>query len=152
MGENILQQLPEHGTCFVCGGQNPRGMGVTWFVQEDHSIYAEPVLEEAQQGPPNLAHGGALAALLDEAMGAAVWRASHRAAAVNININYHVPVPLGVKIEITGRVLEVKVKRISTVGEIRLPDGTLAVSGMGTYVEAPQLFTELTSPTASTTE
>lgn len=140
-----MQPLPEHGYCFVCGKQNTRGIGVTWYTKEDGSIFTEIILTNAQQGPPGIAHGGASAALLDEAMGAAVWRAGFRAAAVNLNTNYIKPVPLEVKVRVAGVFIEKKGKHIFAQGEIRLPDGTVAVKGKGIYVEAPHLFNELTS-------
>ncbi|MFU8771231.1 MAG: PaaI family thioesterase [Anaerolineales bacterium] len=140
-----MQPLPEHGFCFVCGHQNSHSMGVIWYARKDGSIFAEVTLTNAQQGPPGMAHGGASAALLDEAMGASVWRAGFRAAAVNLNTTFIKPVPLEVKVQVTGAFIEKKDKHIFTQGEIRLPDGTVAVKSKGVYVEAPHLFNELTS-------
>lgn len=140
-----MQALPEHGSCFVCGQQNSHSMGVTWYAREDGSIFAEVTLTNAQQGPPGMAHGGASAALLDEAMGAAVWRGGFRAAAVNLNTTFMKPVPLEVRVRVAGVFVEKKGKHIFAQGEIRLPDGALAVKGKGVYVEAPHLFNELTS-------
>jgi len=140
-----MQPLPEHGSCFVCGQQNARGMGVTWYAGEDGSIFTEITLTNAQQGPPGIAHGGASAALLDEAMGASVWRAGFRAAAVNLNTTYQKPIPLEVKIQVFGRFVERNGKYLFAQGEIRLPDGTVAVVAKGTYVEAPHMFNELSS-------
>ena len=137
-----MKHLPEHGSCFVCGKENDQSIGIRWFLREDHAIWGTITLTEKQQGPPNLAHGGATAALLDEAMGAAVWNEGFVAAAVNINIDYLKPVRLGVKIEITGRFVERKGKSIHAYGEIVLPDGGIAVVSKGIYVEAPQLFEE----------
>jgi len=61
------RRLTEHGVCFVCGRENPHGIGVQWWVREDGTVYARVTFREAQQGPPGHAHGGALAAVLDEA-------------------------------------------------------------------------------------
>ena len=138
-----MQSLPKHGSCFVCGSPNSPGMGVVWYALDDNSIFAEVTLNDAQQGPPGLAHGGASAALLDEAMGAAVWLAGYRVASVNLNISYRKPVPLGQSFKVTAQVNERNGKKVTEVGEIRLADGTLAVSGEGIFVEAPQLFTGL---------
>jgi uncharacterized protein (TIGR00369 family) len=135
-----MKLLPEHGKCFVCGGENPHSMGIRWYKQEDGTILGEICLTDAQQGPPHLAHGGASAALLDEAMGGAVWAAGHRVAAVNLNVSFHRPVPLNTAIRISARVTEQNGKAIHTTGEIRLADGEVAVSATGVYVEAPQLF------------
>jgi uncharacterized protein (TIGR00369 family) len=137
-----MRKLPEHGSCFVCGSLNSHGMGVVWYAREDGTIFAEVTLNEAQQGPPGLAHGGASAALLDEAMGAAVWQAGYRAVSISLNVQYRQPVPLGLKIQVVGKRMDKLDTQIFTQGEICLPDGTIAVRGKGVYVEADHLFTE----------
>ena len=63
------RKLPEHGWCFVCGSENPHGIGLTLWVDDDGILTSEFTLNDAQQGPPSYAHGGASAAILDEAMG-----------------------------------------------------------------------------------
>lgn len=136
-----MQPLPSHGPCFVCGSGDTPGMGVTWYVLDNGSIFSEVTLGRAQQGPPGFGHGGASAALLDEAMGAAVWLAGHRAASINLNISYHKPVPLGQLIRITAWVKEENGKKITAAGEIHLEKGSLVVSGEGIFVQAPHLFT-----------
>jgi acyl-coenzyme A thioesterase PaaI-like protein len=123
----------------VCGTANPRGLGLRWFRKEGDEIYAEFIFEVSQQGPPVHAHGGASAAILEEAMGAAVWRAGYDVVAVNLEINYKLPVPLGQKVVITARVQEVQARKVLTTGEIRLLDGAVAVTGGGIYVPAPHL-------------
>lgn len=135
-----MKRLPEHGWCYVCGKDNPQSIGVEWFVNEDQSIYGKVRLSKAQQGPPELAHGGASAALLDEAMGAAVWQAGHIVVAVNLNVSYHHPIPLGEEVEIKGEVVGQEGKAVYTEGEIRLGDGRVAVSAQGTFVEAPKIY------------
>ena len=73
-------------------------------------------------------------------MGAAVWRAGYSVVAVNLEINYSQPVPLGQKIAIEARIAEILPRKILTTSEMRLPDGSIAVTGRGIYVEAPHLF------------
>jgi uncharacterized protein (TIGR00369 family) len=127
-------------------------MGVVWYVLDDNSIFAEVTLNDAQQGPPGLAHGGASAALLDEAMGAAVWLAEFRVASINLNISYRKPVPLRQPFKVTAQVNERNGKKVTAVGEISLADGTLAVSGEGIFVQAPQLFNGLGADSRSADE
>ncbi len=138
-----MKQLSEHGSCFVCGTTNPRSLGLTWFEQETGEIFAEFVFDLAQQGPPGHVHGGASAAVLDEAMGAAVWRAGLRVVAVNLEINYRRALPLGEKVVISARVEEKQARKVLTSGEMRLPDGSVAVTGRGIYVPAPHLVGQL---------
>ena len=81
-----LKQLPEHGSCFLCGSENPHNVGLRWYVDEKGVVSSEFTLTLAQQGPPGHAHGGLSAAVLDEVMGAAVWQAGYTAAAVKIEV------------------------------------------------------------------
>lgn len=139
------QPLPEHGACLVCGTENPKSFGMKWFVTEEGAITGTITLTESQQGPPDFAHGGASAALLDEAMGAAVWHKGYSVVAVNLNVNYLKPLPLNQEVEVTGRIAEVEEdgKVVKASGEILLLNGEVAVKASGIYVNAPQFFDKL---------
>jgi uncharacterized protein (TIGR00369 family) len=132
----------------VCGSTNPHSIGLTWWLEDDGRLTADFELHLAQQGPPEHAHGGASAAILDEAMGLVVWTAGHKVAAVNLEINYHKPVPLHQPLHLEARILQVDERKIFSAGELRLADGTSAVSGRGIYVAAPQLFENVKLQTA----
>ena len=135
-----MKQLPEHGSCFLCGSENPHNVGLRWYIDEVGVVSSEFTLTLAQQGPPGHAHGGLSAAVLDEVMGAAVWQAGNTAAAAKIEVNYRRPVPLGQLISTKGYVTRRSGRKIYARGEICLPDGTVAVTGKGLYIIAPQLF------------
>jgi len=138
-----MRKLPEHGWCFVCGTSNPHSIGVSWYVHDDGRLTSEFTLNEAQQGPPGHAHGGASAALLDEAMGLVVWAAGLKVASVNLEINYHKPVPLQQPLTLETRISQKDERKTFATGEIKLADGTVAVSGRGIYVAAPKLFDQV---------
>jgi uncharacterized protein (TIGR00369 family) len=135
-----MKLVPEHGPCFVCGTQNPQSIGLRWYLHDDGKVTADITLTLAQQGPPTKSHGGASAAMIDEAMGIAVWAAGHRVVAANLNIDYKRPVPLGEAVSITGWVVREEGRKVFTEGEIRLSDGQVAVSGTGLFVRAEHLF------------
>jgi uncharacterized protein (TIGR00369 family) len=135
----VLRTLPEHGYCFVCGKTNQHGMGVRWQLMEDMSISAEITLDLAQQGPPGYAHGGASAALLDEAMGTSVWVAGHQAVAVNLQVNYLRPVPLHAPVVVKGRMERMEGRKIFASSTITSADGVTLATGQGIYIEAPEL-------------
>ena len=63
-----MKQLPEHGSCFLCGSENPHNVGLRWYVDEKGVVSSEFTLTLAQQGPPGYAHGGLSTAVLDEVM------------------------------------------------------------------------------------
>ena len=135
-----MKQLPEHGSCFICGSENPHSLGLRWFVNEKGVVSSDFTLTLAQQGPPGFAHGGVTAAVLDEVMGAAVWQAGYTVAAARLQVNYLEPVPLGVLLHTQGRITRRRGRKLYARGEIYLPNGTLGVTGSGLYIIAPQLF------------
>lgn len=140
----MKRQIPYHGWCFVCGNENPHGIGITMFVDENGVLTSEFTLNEAHQGPPGYTHGGASAAILDEAMGLVVWAAGYKVAAVNLEINYHKPLPLNQLLTLEARITQRDERKIFSTGEIKLPESTVAVSGRGIYVAAPKLFDKVT--------
>ncbi len=135
-----MKLLPEHGPCFICGSENPKNLGVRWYARDDGHIFTEVVLTESEQGPPGHAHGGALAALLDEIMGTAAWHAGHMVLAANLNVDFRRPAPLGVPLQVTAVVTDKDGRKVFTRGKICLPDGTVATVGKGLYIEAEELF------------
>ncbi|MBI4616962.1 MAG: PaaI family thioesterase [Planctomycetes bacterium] len=133
--------LPGHGPCFVCGVENSLGLGVQFhFDPQTGRVRAHFAPGEAQQGAPGFAHGGSLAAPLDEAMGAAAWCAGHRAMAVHLEFDYRKAVPLGTPLLLSGWVTETNGRKIHTKGEARFPDGAVAVESRGLFVLADKIF------------
>jgi acyl-coenzyme A thioesterase PaaI-like protein len=137
--------LPGHGSCFICGDENPKGMGLVWYARPDAErgqiIFTDFSFTLAQQGPPGHAHGGASAAVLDEVMGAAVWRSGLKVVLANMNLNYHKPVPLGVELRAEGWLERVDGRKAYAFSRLVLPGEETAVSSPGLYIHAPHLFT-----------
>jgi uncharacterized protein (TIGR00369 family) len=125
------------GSTFVSG---EAGIGARFYVLDDGSVCATLTPGKRQEGPPGLSHGGALAALLDEAMGAAAWAAGHRVLAVNLNVSFKQPIALGTEIRVVGYVERVEGRKVFTAGQITLPDGSTAAESTGIFVEAPNFF------------
>ncbi len=153
--EGVVYQLPEHGNCFVCGSENSRGIGLVWYIkggvapaslERDRAglpnvlIFSEFSFGLAEQGPPDHAHGGASAAVIDEAMGNVVWCSQLAVVLANINLDYRLPVPLGTPVRVEAWVDKIVGRKAYAVGQIVLPEGQVAVAGTGLYVQAPQLF------------
>lgn len=51
-------------------------------------LYARAWFGRETEGPPGHVHGGAIAAVLDEAMGGACWMNGHRAVAAKISVSF----------------------------------------------------------------
>jgi len=137
-----MRRLAEHGPCPVCGSY-PGSMGAVLYEEDGGRVTAEVVFGEGQQGPPGHAHGGMITAVLDEVMGAAVWRAGYHAAAMRVEVDYLRPVPLGLPVRVEGQVGDVTGRAIRALSRLTLPDGATAATGFGIFVEAPQLFDQI---------
>ncbi len=121
------------GSSFVAGTWR-NGFGVTFEAQGDAYV-AHYIFKQHQQGPPNIAHGGAVAALIDEAMTATVFKSGYAPAfTVNLNISYRAPIYLGEQIRIMARLLQVDGRKVFLRSEILLPNGTLATEAEGLFV------------------
>ena len=135
-----MEKLHEHGSCFVCGEANPNSMGVEWYFDDENHIESNFIFTIHHQGPPGFVHGGASAAVLDEAMGLAIWKAGYRAVTANLMIDYRKPIPLGEPVLIRGMMTGKVNRRIETSGEILLPDKSAAVFAQGIYVDGAHFF------------
>ena len=112
-----MELLPEHGSCFVCGKSNPMSVGITWQLEPGNQISAFFEFSEFQQGPPGFVHGGASAAVLDEAMGLAVFQSGFQVVTANLSIDYRKPIPLGKPVRIQAFMSGKTERRIPTVEE-----------------------------------
>lgn len=98
--DGLEEQLPigeadnRFHQCFGCGPGHPTGLHVRCFKTADGVM--SPIIVPAQyNGPPGAAHGGIVAAYLDEVLAAAVKRATARAAVTGeLTVRYMKPVPI----------------------------------------------------------
>ncbi|NOK86179.1 MAG: Acyl-coenzyme A thioesterase PaaI, contains HGG motif [Chloroflexi bacterium AL-W] len=133
----ITTDKPIGGTQFMTA-QPPHGFGIRFYIQPDGSLAGQLTLDEAKEGPPQHVHGGALIAMLDEAMGACAWQHGYRVVAVNLQFDLKRAVPLNTEIIVRGWVEAKEGRKVWTLGEVLLPGGIVAVSAHGLFLEAPE--------------
>ena len=90
------------------------------------------------EGPPDHAHGGSTAAVLDEAMGGAVWMAGHLALAAQVTIRYKNMLPLGTVAVVEARVSKTEGRKVHAHGRLLGPDGQTYCESEGIYVKLDQ--------------
>jgi acyl-coenzyme A thioesterase PaaI-like protein len=88
------------------------------------------------EGPPGHAHGGSMAAVLDEAMGAAAWSAGHRVVAVQLDTRFRRMLPLGTDARLEAWVAGVDGRKVRTAGRLLDEEG-------GVFAEATAIFVTL---------
>ncbi len=123
--------------CFVCGVDNPIGLHLTFWVDGD-TVWTEFTPGQEHQGYPSVLHGGITATLLDETMGRVAALHNLWMVTVKMELTYRRPVPLGQPLKITARMEELRGSRMTTVGQILLPDGTVAIEAKGLYIRLPE--------------
>lgn len=119
------------GSNFV-GGKWENGFGIQFSHSHENTYTATFTFSEHHQGPPSIAHGGAIAALLDEAVTA--HEIGLPAFTVQLDISYRAPVLLGTEIIIVGQVLKVEGRKVFVQGQLILSDGTVATEAQGLFI------------------
>lgn len=116
-------RLHHQASCFVCSD----GIGNQFYFDHSSGIASSRTVFGGRcQGAPGLAHGGALFAVLDEAMGLACWGSGHRVMSARVTISYRRAVPLDVLVDVRAWVTAVDGRKVRTRGEIADAEGILA--------------------------
>lgn len=128
-----IQAAYGHG-CFACGRDNPTGMHLQLVGIEDDEIVGGFTPSVDHQGSPAALHGGIAATALDEIL---VWAAIafERVMSVtgNLELKFRRPVGVTEPIELRGRVVERRGRRLSLDGRLVI-DGAVAVEARGLYL------------------
>ena len=91
----------------------------------------------ATEGPAGFVHGGSMASILDEAMGAAVWLIGFTAVAARISVDYRNMLPLGTVTSVEANVISVNGRKIVSAGKISDEAGTVYAESEGLYINLP---------------
>lgn len=125
--------------CMVCGLENSAGLHARFFELDNGELAGVFVPREEHQGYPGRLHGGLASTILDETIGRAINIADPTAwgVTVELTVRYRKPVPLGGEIHAIARITKDSGRLFEGTGEIRLPDGTVAVEAIGRYLRLP---------------
>ncbi len=135
MTDDRREYLPHSTRCFICGDENDCGVRTRFYV-EDEAVRTKVVLSRHLNGYRNVAHGGVLAALLDESMGwaATVFGRKHPMYVTGeLTVKYLAPVSVGEEIEVVSRLEEDAGRVAYSVGEIR-SSGRVCVRARGKFL------------------
>jgi len=122
--------------CFACGPDNAQGMRLKFSVHENDSVARGTfVLAGRYQGPPSFAHGGIIAAVVDEAMGKLSRLEGVVALTAELSVEYLHPVPLGRKILVEARPVKQMGRNYWRECTIRDARGKLLARGKGRFVK-----------------
>jgi acyl-coenzyme A thioesterase PaaI-like protein len=123
---------------FVTGSPEGNRLRVRYFLRSgDGRLVGRAWFGPGAQGPPGHAHGGAIAAVLDEAMGAAAWVAGHIAVAARLDISFQHMLPLGIDATLEAWVDREEGRKIWTGGRLLDGEGKPFAAAEGLFIELP---------------
>ncbi|MDP6436277.1 MAG: PaaI family thioesterase [Gammaproteobacteria bacterium] len=122
--------------CFVCGPGNDNGLQVEYCL-EGEVCKAEHTIAGHHCGFDNVAHGGILFALLDDAMANWLFLKGERAYTGKCEIRFREPVKPGTRLCLEGRLISRKGRMAKLESRALTPDGRLVAEAAGTFVVIP---------------
>lgn len=129
-----MEKQPNSRYCFLCGLENPIGLKLAFYDEEDGGVTARFTPREEHQGYPGVLHGGIICALLDETIGRTLVRRDIWAMTVSLEVRFRQPVPLGQELTVRGEMVRLRSRTMEGRGEVRLADGTVAATAEARYI------------------
>lgn len=137
--QTAVYRQPNSDYCFVCGRNNPHGLYMTFFDDGQNTVVSDYAVAEEYQGYPGVVHGGVVASMLDEVVArvSMIGDPHHFMMSVKLQIKYRHPVPTETPLRIVGRIVKLRGRLGKAVGEVLLPDGTVAAEAEMTLADVP---------------
>lgn len=88
--------------CFVCGPDNPVGLGVHFHL-DDEVCRGEFTPDRHHAGYDTVTHGGILYCLLDDVMANWLWLQGYMCFTARADIRYRAHLPVGTPVRLEGR-------------------------------------------------
>lgn len=135
----MLNKQPNSDHCFICGRKNPHGLYMTFYDNGENEVISEYTVSEDYQSYPGIVHGGIVATMLDEVVGRVSMIDDHHhfMMSVKLEVKYRHPVPTNTPLQIIGRIVKLRGRLGQAVGEVVLPDGTIAAESAMTLADVP---------------
>jgi uncharacterized protein (TIGR00369 family) len=137
-----MKKQPNSRMCFVCGLENPIGLKMAFYEDDDGRVVGRFTPEEQHQGYPETMHGGIVTALLDETLGRVAIASGRWMVTARMAIRFRRPIPIGETLTVVGEAVSWDRRTLEARGEIRLADGQVGAEATGTFVEIPSERTE----------
>lgn len=132
-----MKKQPNSQMCFACGLENPVGLKMAFYEDDEGRVVANFTTRDEHQGYPGVVHGGIVTALLDEVLGRVAIASERWMVTGRLNIRFRRPIPLGETLTIVGEAVNWKKRTLEARGEIRLANGQLGAEAAGTFLEIP---------------
>src|SRR3990170_8174619 len=136
----MMEKLPNSRNCFACGMENPIGLKLIMYGDpETGEVNCDYTVPKHFEGYPGIAHGGIVAALLDEVISRVYMVADHNrfmyTAKLTSRFRKHVPVEQ--PLHMTGSFIKDRGRTAEAQAKIFAQDGELLAEGEALLVALP---------------
>jgi acyl-coenzyme A thioesterase PaaI-like protein len=138
-------ELPRHYSgCFACG-ELEGGLRMRFTAGENETMWAVFEVSIHHQGAPGIAHGGLIAAAMDEALGTLAHYTRRPAVTGQLSTTFRRPVPVGATLHIVARIdsREGRKVNVSATAHLDAREGPVAAEATAVFITVPLAhFTE----------
>jgi uncharacterized protein (TIGR00369 family) len=127
-------RIVHHELCFGCGQANLFGLQLELHPSGDGGVEGRFFVKQDHQGPPGYAHGGVIAAALDEAMALLVFERGTFAVTGRLEVDLVAPAPVGTFVRVTAGVEAEGERSLRLAAEASGEDGRRVAAATGTFV------------------
>ena len=127
-------RLAHHDLCFGCGQANLFGLQLEVERAAHGGVEGRFFVKQDHQGPPGYAHGGVLAAALDEAMALLLWGEDTFALTRRLEIDLIAPAPVGTFVRVRAELEEAAAPTLRLRASASSEDGRELVVARGVFV------------------
>lgn len=124
---------PHHPRCLGCGPENLHGHHLQVWRDGD-VVRAQHVFDERHVGAPGIAHGGAVATVLDDLFGFLLYAVGEPAVTRHLEVGYRAPVLLGIPYLLEAGVQRREGRKLFVRGQGTDEDGALVVEANAVFV------------------
>lgn len=114
---------------FVSGDKTGNRFRMNYFRDQEQNLVARVWFGPVTEGPPEHAHGGSIAAVLDEVLGLAAWAAGHKVVVGNLNVSFRQLLPIKTVVQVNTKVVSVQGRKVMVHGEVHSLDGQVYATG-----------------------
>ena len=115
------------------GTLHPASVNVRYFKESDDAVTGEAVVDPMFAGPPERTHGGVVALIIDELMGALNRMRGRQAYTGRLTVHYRAATPLGAPLHLRAWIESTSGRKIVQHAEVHGPEG-LCVNAEGLFI------------------
>jgi len=111
---------------FVSGEPDGNRYRIRYYKNADGKLRARVWFGPETEGPPDHAHGGSMAAVLDEVLGLAAWTAGYQVVVGNLNVSFRNLLPLQEVVTVESEIVSAEGRKVTVHGRIGLGETIFA--------------------------